>query len=437
VAKECEEWLAPKGFTAVQISPPNDHISGEAWWTRYQPVTYELISRSGDEAAFIDMVQRCWAVGVGIYADAVINHVAAGNGTSIAGSSYGGRSTPIFSPSDMHHFEGDTSGNCFVSNYSDAWNVQYCDLLGLPDLCTACSRVQTTVARFLNHMGEIGVAGFRFDAAQHQNADELSQLLGNVEPHLWKFGEVTEPTDSHDVHAVTPDMYTSFMDVTDFGYGSFVGQHMKVSQVAKLISDFSWSGMLSGDNAVVFIDNHDTQRGGAQLTFRNGTLYQLATVFMLAHPFGFPKVMSSYYFTSYDEGPPSIPVHGKGDVQCGDGKPWVCEHRWTPVANMVHWRRSAGGANISAVQLDPGNGSSSVAFCRGVSACVAFNQQALPWTLTFNVPLVDGHYCDVLQSDDPWSCPTVIVAGGVVVVEVPPASAVAFHVGRMRVVETV
>jgi len=293
------------------------------------------------------------------------------------------------------------------------------------------------VAGFLNHMGEIGVAGFRFDAAQHQDAGELAQLLSKVEPRLWKFGEVTESTDPQDVHAVTPSMYTSIMDVTDFGYGSFVGQHVKVSEVGKLMSDFSWPGMMSGGNAVVFVDNHDTQRGGAELTHRNKTLYQLATVFMLAHPFGFPKVMSSYYYETYDQGPPSVPVHNNGDLECGVGKPWVCEHRWTPVANMVNWRRSAGGANISVLHFDPQSGDNSVAFCRGVSACVALNQQTELWTPTFQVPLIDGHYCDVMQSDDPWSCPTVVVAGGMVALEVPSESVVAFHVGRMRVVETV
>merc|ERR1719506_2657387 len=77
VALECEQWLGPKGYTAVQISPPNEHISGDAWWTRYQPVTYELVSRSGSADEFADMVERCNAVGVGIYADAVINHIAA------------------------------------------------------------------------------------------------------------------------------------------------------------------------------------------------------------------------------------------------------------------------------------------------------------------------------------------------------------------------
>ena len=26
IAQECEDWLGPKGFNAVQISPPNEHI---------------------------------------------------------------------------------------------------------------------------------------------------------------------------------------------------------------------------------------------------------------------------------------------------------------------------------------------------------------------------------------------------------------------------
>jgi hypothetical protein len=142
VALECEQFLGPKGFTAVQISPPNDHMSGDAWWTRYQPVTYELVSRSGNADEFADMVKRCSAVGVGIYADAVINHIAAGSGTSIAGKSYGNRATPIYSANDMHHNDGDTNANCQVSNYADKYNVQHCDLSGLPDLCTSCDYVQ-------------------------------------------------------------------------------------------------------------------------------------------------------------------------------------------------------------------------------------------------------------------------------------------------------
>ena len=92
IASECERFLAPKGYAAVQISPPSEHalISNpyRPWWQRYQPVSYKLISRSGNEQQFRDMVNRCNAVGVRIYVDAVINHMAANSGYGSANSWY-------------------------------------------------------------------------------------------------------------------------------------------------------------------------------------------------------------------------------------------------------------------------------------------------------------------------------------------------------------
>jgi alpha-amylase len=430
IAIECETFLGPKGFTAVQISPPNEHISGDAWWTRYQPVTYKLISRSGDEEQFVDMVNRCKKAGVGIYADAVINHIAASSGTSVAGSSYGGRSTPIYSPEHMHHNDGDTGNNCQITNYADKHNVQYCDLVGLPDLCTGCEYVQQTVAEYLNHMGRIGIAGFRIDAAKHQDANELGQLLNRVNKTLWKFGEVISGAGE----AVTPEMYTSIMDVTEFNYPRQLDPNFQAEDKLQYLNTFghSW-GLMSGDKAVVFIDNHDTQRSGAPLTYKDGALYALINIFMLAHPYGYPKVMSSYYFSGHDQGPPGSPVHSNGEVHCGSGQPWVCEHRWTAVANMVNWRRSSGTAGVSHFEAAGGN---TVAFCRGSSACIALNRGSSPWVASLTWPLASGKYCDVIQSDDVENCPTVTVTDqGSVSLSVPPLSAVALHVGKKLAVD--
>ena len=53
-----------------KVSPPNEHrdIWGggkpRPWWERYQPVSYKLQSRSGTEAQFVNMVQRCNSVNV-------------------------------------------------------------------------------------------------------------------------------------------------------------------------------------------------------------------------------------------------------------------------------------------------------------------------------------------------------------------------------------
>lgn len=93
IAAECERFLGPKGYAGVQVSPPNEHalISDpwRPWYQRYQPVSYKLGSRSGTEAEFISMVNRCNAVGVRIYVDAIINHMAAAAaGTGSAGTSF-------------------------------------------------------------------------------------------------------------------------------------------------------------------------------------------------------------------------------------------------------------------------------------------------------------------------------------------------------------
>ena len=48
VGRECEEFLGPMGYCGVQVSPPQEHIQGSEWWTRYQPVSYKLESRSGN-----------------------------------------------------------------------------------------------------------------------------------------------------------------------------------------------------------------------------------------------------------------------------------------------------------------------------------------------------------------------------------------------------
>ncbi|KHJ85703.1 hypothetical protein OESDEN_14565 [Oesophagostomum dentatum] len=69
IANECESFLQHFAYGAVQISPPNEHITltqnkDMPWWVRYQPVSYKIISRSGNEEQFRDMVDRCNKVGI-------------------------------------------------------------------------------------------------------------------------------------------------------------------------------------------------------------------------------------------------------------------------------------------------------------------------------------------------------------------------------------
>merc|ERR1712172_480362 len=83
IADECEKVLGPKGFCGVQVSPPMEHIQGGQWWTRYQPVSYKIESRSGNRGQFESMVQRCNSAGVIVIVDAVINLIARSTTTAI------------------------------------------------------------------------------------------------------------------------------------------------------------------------------------------------------------------------------------------------------------------------------------------------------------------------------------------------------------------
>jgi len=419
IAQECEDWLGPKGFSAVQISPPSEHIQGPQWWTRYQPVTYNLTSRSGDEAALVDMMNRCAKVGVSIYVDAVINHVAAGSGVGISGSPYGNRQTPLYSQEDFHHLE-DPSKNCGVDNFQDQHNVQYCDLEGLPDLCTGCEKVQLTVAQYLSHLKSIGAAGFRVDAAKHQDAAEFHELLEKVDGGVpYVFQEVQRGG------VVVPEMYTSIGQVTEFNYADQLSPNILAHGKMKYLQTFgeSW-GFLNSSKSVVFIDNHDTQRGAAQLTYKSGDIYNFANIFMLAHPFGYPKVMSSYYFNGKDDPPPNIAVHSSSGVACGEGHPWVCEHRRPEIANMVTWRKAAGAALVSSfVASDDGE---AIAFCRGNGACIAMNRGNSPWSVRLSWTLPAGTYKDVLRG--PQAGTVEVDKDGSVQLQVASLNAIALHV---------
>jgi alpha-amylase len=299
-----------------------EHIPGNQWWTRYQPVTYNIISRSGDRAAMINMIKTCHKAGVKIYADAVLNHVAAGSGVGINGTKYGNRAVEgLYSQNDFHH-GSDPASNCVVNNYNDQNNVQSCDLVGLTDLCTGCAYVQKTLGAYLTDLGNMGVDGFRMDASKHQEAGQLGEVLKKGPANHFTFHEVI----SGGGEPVTPQMYFGIGSVTEFNYARTLSPKLLAGQIDQLQNFGTGMGLIQSDKAVVFIDNHDTQRGEAKLTYKNGPLYTLANVFMLAHPYGYPKVMSSYAFSDHDAGPPSSAVHSGSSLNCDKGQ-WVCEHR--------------------------------------------------------------------------------------------------------------
>lgn len=70
-------------------------------------------------------------------------------------------------------------------------------------------------------------------------------------------------------------------------------------------------GFLFSPDFLVFIDNHDNQRGhgaggGDVLTYKIPKQYKMATAFMLAYPYGVSRIMSSFSFENTEQGIVSI-----------------------------------------------------------------------------------------------------------------------------------
>ena len=203
------------------------------------------------------------------------------------------------------------------------------------------------------------------NVAKHMDAGDLHRLMKEAAPghSVFWYQEVYAPPSGQ---AVTTHMYTHQGALEYFDYAQHLSKNIIAEGKLQHFHNFgeAWS-MVHRSKAVVFVDNHDTQRGEALLSYKGSRYYEFANIFMLAHPYGYPKIMSSYYFKNFNQGPPSASVHGQnGELRCGGhpshvsgrpGKPWVCEHRWPSLANMVRWRRTADAHNVDKFWAKDGN----------------------------------------------------------------------------------
>ncbi|MFF9587382.1 carbohydrate-binding module family 20 domain-containing protein [Streptomyces achromogenes] len=416
VAKACTDQLGPAGYGYVQVSPPNEHIQGPSWWTSYQPVSYKIGTKLGNRSDFKSMVDTCHTAGVKVVADTVINHMANASGTGTAGSSFSKYDYPgTYSAADMD--DCTTS----ISNYGDRWNVQHCEMGGLPDLDTGEEYVRKTIAGYMNDLLSLGVDGFRIDAAKHIPEDDLANIKSRLtNPGVyWNQETIGAPGE-----AVQPPEFYNTGDVQEFRYAYDLKRVFNNEKLAELKNFGEAWGYVSSDKASVFVTNHDTERNGGSLTYKDGANYTLAHVFMLAWPYGSPDVHSGYEFSDKDAGGPN---NGQVNACYTDG--WKCQHAWREIASMVKFRNTAAG---TAVTNWWDNGNNQIAFGRGDKAYVAINHEGSALTRTFQTSLPAGSYCDVQSGKG-----VTVDSSGRFTATLGANSALALHVGAKNCDTTV
>lgn len=398
VGAECE-FLSEQGISWAMVSPPQEHIFGEQWWTMYQPVSYQLESRFGTREQFAAMVETCNSHGVDIIVDAIINHMANQDGIGYAGTQFSKYDYPgLYTPEDFHVCQ--ITGDGQISNYSDREEVQTCELLGLPDLDQSRPNVQATILTYLNDLLSLGVAGFRFDAAKHMDAKDLEQIVGQLPEGTRVIHEVIRGNEP-----IQPEEYLGSGDVWEFSYAKAMKGYFTIERIAPEGPEVRYIAHAPTEQAVAFISNHDTERNGDTLNYQDIKSFELATMLMLAEDYGQPMLYSSYAYDDKDAGPAQengLILNAKCETTSAgwtlpkdnySANEWICQHRFESTAQMIKFRKAVSGTAVENIFEDGGR----YGFSRGDKGYFMLN--ASQTATDIEVPVADGEYTNLITGE--------------------------------------
>jgi alpha-amylase len=451
VGQECTDVLGPAGYAGVQVSPPQDSVKRtelgngsdtilHPWWEVYQAVDYNLTSRMGNEQQFKDMVTTCRAAGVKVYVDAVINHMTGQGSLSYGGVTFGRYDYPgLYTQDNFHKFSGDCpSASGGIEDFNNQQQVFNCELLGLADLRTDTNTVRNTLADYLNKLIGYGVSGFRVDAAKHIGQTDLAAIYNRL--HKTKDGE--KPLWALEVFGggpgtLSPMAFTPVGTVLGLdavrqirdAFKSYPAEH--IGSIATLKVFGEGSGLTPSASTLSFVQNHDTERNGDALSYKDGATNLIANEFLLAYNYGTPQIYSGFAFSTNDDSPPATDDGLITDTDCSAAT-WVCVVNNTGVRNMVGWHNTVGSAPIKNWW---DNGGNLISFSRGSKGWISINNDAAAHTGSFQTGLAGGTYCDTIHgslSGATCSGPSVTVdSHGLATVTVPSKDAVAFSVADL------
>lgn len=452
ITRECPR-LARSGYDGVQVAPPQNSVKRTAlgngsnavlhpWWEVYQPVTYDLTSRMGSERQFRRMVRACRSAGVKVYVDAVINHMTGQGNTSYGGQDYRPYNYPDvpYVPNDFHVPNDEcSSSDGGIQDFNNKNQVFKCNLVGLEDLDTDKSDVQRELAAYLNKLIGYGVSGFRVDAAKHIGQDDLDAIYSRLK----KTKDGVKPYWTLEVFQggpgiLAPHAFTRSGDVLGLPAAEQIKNAFESytteaeGSLATLEVFGTESGLTASKDTMSFVTNHDTDRNGPYLSYKDGARYKLANKWLLAEGYGSPQVYSSFTWgppanppanaTEEDkagktQSPPSRANGRITNTNCSNGQ-WTCDHRDRGIVAMIGWHKYVGSAKRANFYTDDFN---VIAFSKGNRGWAAFNNGTKAKTIRVQTGMAPGMYRDAIGGE------TILVNDrGVASVSVPALEAVAF-----------
>ena len=426
-------FIAAHGYDAIKLYPPQEAVvrEGRPWWEMYQPVSYYLNQEYGTEEDFRAVIDACHSFNLKVYADVVMNHMAfcepnlervGSNGHKFTRYHYGPLNSDHdqFTTDDFYLFAKETNRSIEQTDYAQfdkVWRIEHFDLLGLPKLNLDNLHVIGVLRKYLKYLLSLGIDGFRIDAGKHMPMHAVAKILSGLrttdglKPFIYLEYYYGFPV-GIDISSYM-EKYFKVGFVTAFSYGEILSDaiNKKNNSLEKLVRySFGSSWFHYPENkTVAVLDNHDTERMNDNiLNYKKNdkNAYTLAYIFMLAWPFGVPKIMSSFRFNHMDDSvPTSLIWQNNRNTGFDPGSPWVCQHRWNAISNMVLFRNKTKNAKgICHIWTTPHQ----VAFarCRQVAkkyivavGFVVINNTENWLKQRFETGLPDGNYLDLIHGD--------------------------------------
>lgn len=253
--------IAAAGYKSIQVSPVQGTKSSSTdasnWWLLYQP-TNESVGNAqlGTYDDFKALCTSAKSYGISIIVDVVMNHMANNGNADQLDSSV----DPSFKDPSLYH----NLGQC--TNWNNRYDITQ-QGIGMPDLNTQSSAVQSKAITFLNQCVDAGASGFRFDAAKHIETNigldanqswagnYWTNVLGNLhnESSLYIYGEILQDGTVDNVSA-----YETFMNVTASNYG----YNLRSAITSNDLSKASGIGGLDQTKSVDYVETHDNYEDG-------------------------------------------------------------------------------------------------------------------------------------------------------------------------------
>lgn len=263
--------IAESGFKTIQTSPVQQPKSGGTKWEfLYQPVSFSIGTSSplGTKEELKELCEEADNYGISIICDMVFNHMATTgeideNGFYVVDPEVEEYEPEIYANLDetFHRTPKNKLGNLgSVTQWYD----------GLPDLNTSNSLIQEKCLGLMKECIDVGVDGFRFDAAKHIETPTDSEFASdfwdntlevakeyykekNNGEELFAYGEILNTVDGgRDISA-----YTKYMKVTDNTFISSISQGYAQAK-GEMIASAQYQKETDASNLVTWAESHDT-----------------------------------------------------------------------------------------------------------------------------------------------------------------------------------